>query len=791
MIIHAPHHILRACADAMTALNGSADAMPILHHVLALLLLKRHDKLPPPQQSLSSIARNLNVALANLERSCAEIEGITRIVDFQCRRNHEAIHPEQLRQALQCFYTLPPHDHYAYARAAEECIRRYAPHSSLPFFIDTLIARIFNAASGSSIVEIRPGSGERIMAILEESRSATSQFSNRCSLNIAIAEDDTAHRLLVQILCSLNEASLSFFSEADIHALAKEESSLRYDRILYVDTQPRISLAEIARLLPEHGLAVVCIPESVAMDYLSATEKEMLLQKDVIESIIRLATPQGYKQQEGSDEQIASEAWLMYLLRTKKPLHQRHRVLLVNDEAKTTRNGVRLLDEESIEEILSARDMFISAGNYATVMHRNKLLAQPSVLNPLFYCNKKDSLPSAMSLFGGIPRTEFSILTGALSAHGIDVSGYFIDGAAGYVDFAPALASRSLVRVAISSAPSLKNQETRLHYTFAHWWYRNELLIALLPATRVELEASFSEALDSVGLLDITAVKAIWRRWIHSLRHDYYILSRHGSHYLVETWLAEIENKASSEGSAIWLQLTRTEERLLEHVAPAVMRRIRTSNTTLSEIQQQQSSLHIGNVGQMMDEMFRRREQQLNSSLSTAELRLQVVEERITALRDFIKQRKQRIAELHTTAKAHPLSHDSKELFDSTLSLQDELAVIIGEIVPAQSELRLLEQSIKPYADLQERIEHEQSYIERMTQQLPSALSIARRSISPESATILVLDMFREHLTELLEERITENRERIIGKLERWWDEYKGDDQSNNQTSVRHTATRH
>ncbi|MFN8368845.1 MAG: hypothetical protein U0Y96_16530 [Candidatus Kapaibacterium sp.] len=757
MIARTPASIEQHITAAAIALCGDGATDSVLHHALALLLLKRFDRLPPHQQSLTTIARNLNNALLALERTDTRLAGLSAFIDFRTNTNGEEIQPKQLRSAVAYFSDVYVADGYCVAKAAEQFLQRNTRNAQLPLNAEKVIARLLDVYNGYSVLDMNPHVSLRLAEVLE-STSHQAFSTGDANIQLFAVNGNAYNRTLATMMSVLNNSAITWVQPDEVNTIA--ENATMYDRILH-DCTDTLSIRAVASMLSERGAAVLTAGEE-AITANNKQELQWALENDILECVVRIA---------GVQQQI--EPLYLLVLRINKPLHTRQRVLFINDESEVTHGNARLIDEESIEQILGARELFITQGTYCAVVPRNKLTSQDFFPEPRTYTEpKRKTDVQSPSLFGGIPHEEFTLLCNTLDQHGVDVRSYFVDSLNGFIDFAPAFVSKSLIRVAIASAPTLKNQETRMHYTFAHWWYRNEPFITGLPVTRHEVEASFTEALAGVGLLDAPAVKAVFARWWNAVSNDVYVMHSCGATELVESWLGKIEIKASAEGNRFWQHLTDEEEYLLQHLAPAVLRRVRTSTTTLGEIEALKSTVQFNGAERVVESMRRRREEQLASEVHDADVQAEVISKRITELQRFVAEQKQRIAELHKDAKDRQTLHDSKELFDSTVTLQDELGNIIAALVPAQSELRMLEQAMKPYSDLQARIEHERTYIERITNQVPQAFSIARKALSTELATTLALDILREKLTVCIESRLTINRERIITKLEQWWDDY-------------------
>lgn len=754
MALFDSHHLVTACIDSARRIAVPCNAQGFLcsadggnlpsvtEYALALLLMKYTDTLPPSRQSPTLLPSNLDNAFAASVQHCSASPALVSRISFHSLTAAYPPMASVLRECIDILHALPEHHASAYARAAADIVRyvHSADYQTVrPVCLEKMLTRIATVHSGHTVALAGRYAPVLVTAAIEEAQSHQSGFVNSVSLNVRLRDLRTSESPAT--LCSLTTA---LYGNA-INIRSSEQAAL--DTVFCIDDDGTISLHNLADGLHESGQVLYACTESHYTSVLRKTEIPDLVERDVVESITTVR-PAG-----------DGEAYVIIHIRTKKPAVKRHRLLLAE----------RIIDPyapgyEVAEEVAAAIRTFTTQDAHTVVTHRTKFTGRHYACDSLLYAPKRYYPDGSISLFGGVPYTEFTLLVRSLHAHKIDVARYFIESDESFVHFAPALANKQLIRIAISSAPTLRDQETRMHYALAHWWYRNESYLTGNTEAQFTIIESFSSALHAVGLLDMYVLRAVIAEWMHDFNST--LLALHhskGGHDVLNEWLNAIIDRIAAEGTSIWDSLSLTESVIFESLAPAIMQRIRSGSEVLNSLADEYTLPAV-------PESVRALITEGSASLSIPE-RTQRVEARIAELHAFIEEQKRRIASLHVTAKKNRTG-ETAELFDSTIAVQDELGTIITELVPAQTELRALEHILRPLSDIAERTTNTHRTIARHTEQLPAALRQMAAAISNESATTIVLDVLRENLITAVEECITESREFIITTLEEWWDRY-------------------
>lgn len=237
-----------------------------------------------------------------------------------------------------------------------------------------------------------------------------------------------------------------------------------------------------------------------------------------------------------------------------KPAERQGKVLFINaDREYYEGRAQNVLLPEHIEKIVTTFDDFRAVEGFSAIVDNATLLGNGCNLNIRRYA---DNAPTPephdvrAHLVGGVPKAEVQAKAALFAAHGLDPQALFVDRDARYFDFAPALTTRAALKPAIEGDPSLQAQEAALRDAFEAWWQahgprttalagrRNDA--AALVALRHELLASFSEALEAVGLLDRFQVRGIIAGFWVQTRYEFQTLMVRGARGVIDAWRTSI-----------------------------------------------------------------------------------------------------------------------------------------------------------------------------------------------------------------------------------------------------------
>lgn len=248
-----------------------------------------------------------------------------------------------------------------------------------------------------------------------------------------------------------------------------------------------------------------------------------------------------------------------------KPPERQGKVLFINaDREYFEGRAQNLLLPEHIEKIVNTFDDFKAVPGFSAIVDKATLKAQGYNLNIRRYAdNAPPPEPQDVRahLLGGVPKAEVNAKAALFKAQGLDPLALFVERDAGYLDFRPELAQRQHLKPAIETNPGLLAQEAALRAAFDQWWREHGQRIAQLAnqgdnagrlvALRNELLASFSEALEAVGLLDPFQVRGIVAGFWTQSKHDFLTLMARGAKGVIDAWRTSIvtglDDKASKD----------------------------------------------------------------------------------------------------------------------------------------------------------------------------------------------------------------------------------------------------
>ncbi len=747
MSVSTPTDILRECNAALEMLGEAAHGVDFRSHILALLCLQRARLLPPAQQSLSALASNLHNALRAAERTNPLLQGLSADVSFERDPAGHRIEPGVVRSVLSALHTLRCDDQALVARAAEAFVLQHADLRESSF-LATLFPALIPLNAGASVLDVGCGSGLR--AAVAQRSVTEEQHMSVLPRKIRLRAEDAdpfALRLtsLLAVLCDLQLEFQEWGRAFEAHKTAR-----LFDRIFVERRDAPPSFSGILRCMAEHSVAAVLMTDEVVQQ-LRRADMSLLLERDVLDSVISL---HGHLR----------PTWHIMILRGRKSVERRHRVLFYDHM--DAQDGPSL-DGLSIESIIEARDQFANNGNHCRVLHRSDILSSSRVLPgmrttaPLF-AYQRDSYPGALST------TQFVELDSQMIQRGLDIHSFFQKSKRNDF-FRPTFHDHALVRVAVSSAPTLKNAEIRTHYAFAAWWSAVSPLLLMPETSLPQLREEFVSALSRDSVLSPRQARAVFRDWWTTVEDERSLLSKHSSTAVASGWIEAMLRDAQIKGRRFWFECDATQRTMLEYMCPDTVRSLQASRAALDSIVKTQSEVQISNTQSIADRLMQRRRNTVLDEVQHSQVHVEVAQERIAELREFIQLQKDRMKNLHSRAKAHRTDEQRVEVFDDTREMQDELGLIFARLVPAQSELSLLEKSLQPFILLEHRKEQEQSALDGFVDRLVPELRELRNALSPQLASSLILLQFREQLSRGVEHALMQNREEVIRELEGVW----------------------
>jgi len=402
----------------------------------------------------------------------------------------------------------------------------------------------------------------------------------------------------------------------------------------------------------------------------------------------------------------SADGWTFIVLRTVAPVHLRRRYLVGR--------VVGAFSNEHIEELVDALMRGTTEAGWLQ-WKQSLQLHLPGAM-----------MPNALSLTQILER---------YAERGLDVGALAI-GNNGSLRLDERITSPEMLRTAVRSVQSVHSQEMRFSYTLHLWWMRIRPLLQLHGrVVWPTVEQSLVEHLSDVPSVTLPYARALGVRWWHSIEPDVAGVERYGARAVVESIIGGIERKVRTMGVKLWMHLDGRERSVLATCVPSLYKR------AMADLRRQ----HY-----------------------TQQAEAEEITRRIAELKEHVATLHAQIAELHARAKAHDVPHDTPELVDSTLPLQNELSLILKAMVAAQSELKMLEQNRM----LLQQSNQENWFspvVARCTAQLVPALQSLRRLLDERSAWALLEELWAEELRGIADQTWDAIVGAFVSDLERAW----------------------
>ena len=248
-----------------------------------------------------------------------------------------------------------------------------------------------------------------------------------------------------------------------------------------------------------------------------------------------------------------------------KPAERQGKVLFINADREYFEGRAQsFLLPEHIEKIATAFDEFRQIDGLSDIVDIATLRDNGYNLNIRRYV---DNAPAPephdvrAHLVGGIPKSEVAAKANLFQAHGLAPQDLFVVRDERYFDFRPNLKNRQALKPAIEGNVGLRGKETKIRDTFESWWKEQRPRITALAgqmdnsnslvSLRSELLQSFSQSLESIGLLDPFQVRGIVAGFWYQSKYDFLTLMARGATGVADAWRTSIvtalEDKASKD----------------------------------------------------------------------------------------------------------------------------------------------------------------------------------------------------------------------------------------------------
>lgn len=277
-----------------------------------------------------------------------------------------------------------------------------------------------------------------------------------------------------------------------------------------------------------------------------------LLEDDGIEAVIGLAPNLFY----GTG---IPACVIVFRSSDSKPPERRNKVLFINaDRDFKAGKAQNYLLPEHTEKISYAYTRFADIPGYSRVVDHDELRENDVNFNIRRYVdNAPPPEPHDVyaHLHGGVPEAEVTERAQALARIGFSADRVLLPRAEGvdsqshgpYRDFATHLTRADLAEQ-VADDPGVHAKRDELTKAMGDWWQEHGHLIVALPeskrlmAVRRELINSFVEALEPVGSLDRFETTGVAVRWWEAVQFDLRTLAENGFGGVLDGWITTIED---------------------------------------------------------------------------------------------------------------------------------------------------------------------------------------------------------------------------------------------------------
>lgn len=245
-----------------------------------------------------------------------------------------------------------------------------------------------------------------------------------------------------------------------------------------------------------------------------------------------------------------------------KPKERQSRVLFINADREFFEGRAQNhLMPEHIEKIVTTFEEYREIPGFSTIVDIKTLEKNDWNLNIRRYAdNAPPPEPHDVRahIIGGIPKAEIEAKTSLFASHGLDPMDILTTRDDRYLDFAQGLDAKADLKTAVETNVGLLNREAEVKDSFNSWWVAHQAKIvalanakdsASLIALRDELLSSFSETLESLGMLDPFTVRGIIAQFWNQSRFDFLTLMARDTTGVVDAWRISIVTALEDKGN--------------------------------------------------------------------------------------------------------------------------------------------------------------------------------------------------------------------------------------------------
>jgi type I restriction enzyme M protein len=550
------------------------------------------------QEAHQDVGGFLNRALGGLERDNASLAGVLEHIDFSRKVGQSKIPDLKLRQLISHFNEVRLRDEdfefpdllgaayeYLISQFADSAGKKggefYTPRSVVRMMVRLVKPQedhsIYDPTCGSGgmlilakdYIDEHGGNGRRADLCGQEANGTVWSIAKMNMLlhGITTADlrnDDTlaepAHveggelmrfdRVLANPPFSINWGTADTDRQGQPVWSPRYPERFRYGQVpLGSKKADLMFLQHMVAVLREGGMLATVMPHGVL--FRGGEERAIraaMIEADLLEAVIGLPANLFYG--------TGIPACVLVLRQRKgnasgKPAERQGRVLFINADREFFEGRAQnQLLPEHIEKIAHTFETFAVEPGFSAVVRNAALAENDFNLNIRRYAdNAPPPEPHDVRahLLGGVPRAEVQARSALFTAHGLDPMALLVArDDEKYLDFAPALATRQALKVAVESNAGLLAREQAVREAFDGWWRAHSPRIAALAGAantvglRHELLHSFSAALEPLGVLGRFQVRGIVAGFWDDAKYEFLTLMARGPRGVVDAWRTSI-----------------------------------------------------------------------------------------------------------------------------------------------------------------------------------------------------------------------------------------------------------
>ena len=545
------------------------------------------------------IGNQLNKALAAIEDSNPELDGVLKHIDFNAKKGKTRIPDSKLQDFLVHFnkYRLRNEDFEfpdLLGAAYEYLIKFFADSAGkkggefyTPSEVVRLMVQIIEPREGMRIDDPTCGSGGML---IQSKQYVEEQGQNSRNLSLYGQDNNGGTWAICKMNMILHDILSADIQNSDtledpLHTeggeimhfdrvIANPPFSLNYskDKIKFPerfaygfapDSGKKADLMFAQHMiasLNSKGKMATVMPHGVLFrGGAERTIREGIIGDKIIEAIIGL--PSGLFYGTGIPACIL-------VINRNKPEKMRDKILFINADAEYAegKNQNRLRPED-IEKITFVYRNYLEVPKYSRIVTLEEIGKQDFNLNIRRYVdNSPDPEPHNVRahLLGGIPKKELEAKRVILDKYGLSDGVLLQEKNGNYFEFKPEIGRKERIKAIIEAAPTVKKIEDEMGLRLDRWWQENLPRLRELPVkkdlynVRREFIASIKGALLPVGHLNEFKVAGIFVNWWNDAQYDLRtIISTGWSRTTIKD-----EHLVDEEGRKLLAEISEKEERM-------------------------------------------------------------------------------------------------------------------------------------------------------------------------------------------------------------------------------------